>query len=262
VRLWLAVVVAGAVMPLTVFTDSHSVGMIPLVNPIVGNEGFLVMVEGDAELVRNESEGPIAIGGDLVADGLYHVAVHNPGTFIVPGDTRPSALVVNGSIDFGDSSPFGIVRVLNDGYVKIGDLGGAEVSSVDQNEAPALTQITSDASRDTTPRIELSVSQPEDSVGPVQVIDFDAVFDQFRERSTGLAACPNDVTLLDGNEIPFPDQDAIPPGQHCQDPLDAGGSECAEHQLGDPQPHFHAHVPEFAVRRHSVADQRRHERRR
>ncbi|MGP3912576.1 hypothetical protein [Nonomuraea sp. 10N515B] len=52
------------------------------------------------------------------------------------------------------------------------------------------------------------MSQPEDSVGPVQVI----VFDQFRERSTGLAACPNDVTLLDGNEFPFPDQGAIPPG--------------------------------------------------
>ncbi|WP_327580451.1 choice-of-anchor A family protein [Nonomuraea sp. NBC_00507] len=154
----------------------------------------------------------VMASGRLRGEAASFVAVHNPGTFIVPGDTRPSALVVNGSIDFGDSSPFGIVRVLNNGYVKIGDLGGAEVSSVDQNGAAALTQITSDAGRDTTPRIELSVSQPEDSVGPVQVIDFDAVLDQFRERSTGLAACPNDVTLLDGNEIPFPDQDAIPSG--------------------------------------------------
>jgi hypothetical protein len=77
-RTWSVAVVAGAVMSVPAFTASHSAGMIPLVNPVSGSEGFLVMVEGDVELVRNESEGPIAVGGDLVLGGLYNVAVHFP----------------------------------------------------------------------------------------------------------------------------------------------------------------------------------------
>ncbi len=37
------------------------------------------MTEGNARLVTNESEGPIATGGDLTLGGTCNVAIHSAG---------------------------------------------------------------------------------------------------------------------------------------------------------------------------------------
>lgn len=174
-------------------------------NPVAGNLGFNVMTEGNASLVATESEGPIAVGGNLIVGGGYNVSLHDAGTFTVGSDARPSSLVVGGRVDWASGAPSGLVRVLA-GYVKIGDLAGSEVHALDGNGAQVNTRVTeTGADYGASPRIELAVQQPKDTVGAAGLIDFTAAFGTFRERSATLAACPNDVALLDSSGVPLID---------------------------------------------------------
>lgn len=183
-------------------------------NPVEGNKGFGVVVEKDAMLGSTESEGPIAIGGNLAFGSAYNDSLHDAGTYTVPGDARPTALLVNGSVDFAGSSSSGVLRVLSNGYLKLGSLSGAQVLNTDSNQASVNTRVVATgASYDSVPRIELTTQQPLASVGPHSgLIDFDALFAAYRDRSTAMAACPTNVTLLDGNAVPLPDQSVIPAG--------------------------------------------------
>lgn len=170
-------------------------------NPMEGNNGFGVIVEEDALLGSTESEGPVAIGGDLSFGANYNVALTDPGTFVAPGDTEPTALLVDGQVDFPASDPNGVLRVLNNGYVKIGDLTGADVLNTDSNNASVNTRVVVEgAAYETVPHIELTTQQPLASVGPQPgLIDFTALFDTYRERAQQIADCPANVTLDNGS---------------------------------------------------------------
>jgi choice-of-anchor A domain-containing protein len=95
--------------------------------------GFNAFVETQTTLASTEAEGPIATGGDLIIDGAYNVSMKNTGTFTAGSDAQPSALVVGGGIDFPGSGATGVIRVLDQGYVKTGDLTGTEVLTTDDN---------------------------------------------------------------------------------------------------------------------------------
>ncbi|MFD6095277.1 choice-of-anchor A family protein [Nocardiopsis flavescens] len=161
-------------------------------DPLEGNRGFLVVVEGDATLAGNESEGPVAIGGDL-SFGAYNVAAHTPGSYVAPGDEHPSALVVNGSVDLGSSS--GDLKVLQSGLVKVGEPGGSEISTTDANGAEVATVIAAPGAREAAPRISLTTRQSRDSV-VVEAFDVAALFPAHRQRSAGMAACDTTVEPL------------------------------------------------------------------
>jgi choice-of-anchor A domain-containing protein len=193
-------------------------------NPVAGNQGFGVVVEKNAMLGGTESEGPIAIGGDLSFGPGYNVSLHDAGSFTVAGDAHPTALLVNGSVDLAGSSPSGVLRVLSNGYLKLGSLSGARVLNTDSNGASVNTRVVATgASYDSVPHIELTTQQPLASVGPHPgLIDFDALFAAYRDRSTAMAACPTNVTLLDGNAVPLPDQKVIPSGSNIKIHLAAG----------------------------------------
>ncbi|MEU4833790.1 choice-of-anchor A family protein [Streptosporangium sp. NPDC023615] len=182
-------------------------------NPVSGNNGFTVVVEGDTRLNSNENEGTLAVGGDLILTGDYRVAGQNPGTFVVAGDARPTALVVGGRVDFAQSSPTGRLSVLSNAYVKIGDLTGSFVQNVDGNGALVNTRINATGDYDAPARVELTVRQPVASVGPVSVIDFAALFATYRQRAADLALCANNVILRDGNGVPLPGN-VVPPGSN------------------------------------------------
>ncbi|MDT0268679.1 choice-of-anchor A family protein [Streptomyces sp. DSM 44915] len=192
-------VVLGATLPLAFASPASAQGFQG--NPLEGNEGFGVIVEEDAQLGSTESEGPVAVGGDLSFGAGYNVALNTPGTFVAPGDTNPTALLVGGQVDFAASDPNGVLRVLNDGYVKIGDLTGADVLNEDNNGASVNTQVVEEgAPYNSVPRIELTTQQPLASVGPQPgLIDFADVFATYRERAQQIAECPANVTLDDGN---------------------------------------------------------------
>ncbi|MGC5011115.1 collagen-binding domain-containing protein [Streptosporangium sp. DT93] len=182
-------------------------------NPVSGNNGFTVVVEGDTRLNSNENEGTLAVGGDLILTGDYRVAGQTAGTFVVAGDARPTALVVGGRIDFAQSSPTGRLSVLSNAYVKIGDLTDTFVVDVDGNGALVNTRINATGDYDAPARVELTVRQPAASVGPVSVIDFAALFATYRQRAADLALCANTVILRDGNGVPLPGN-VVPPGSN------------------------------------------------
>nr|AAZ23065.1 hypothetical protein [Streptomyces fradiae] len=191
-------------------------------NPVEGSNGFGVVTEGDATLGSTESEGPVAVGGDLAFGAGYNVALNTPGTFVAPGDARPTALLVDGRVDHAASSPSGVLRVLQGGYVKIGDASGSAVLNEDANGASSNTRVVAAASPyDSTPRIELTVQQPAGSVFQQGLMDLTALFSAYRDRADRMAGCDADVTLLDGDGNPLAPED-ITPGTDVQVSL-AGG---------------------------------------
>lgn len=187
------------------------------VNPVSGNQGFLVVTEGNAVLAGNESEGAIAVGGDLTF-GDYNVAAHTPGTYTVEGDEHPTALLVNGRVDFDASD--GDLKVLQEGYVKVGDGTGTDISTTDHNDAQVNTVLAGPEGRESTPRISLTVRQPEGSVTG-EALDIANLFTTYRERAAGLAACEANLVPLrtgEGSEASAP----FGEGANITLPLDQG----------------------------------------
>ncbi|MEV0457686.1 choice-of-anchor A family protein [Catellatospora methionotrophica] len=178
--------------------------------PTAAALGFNVFTRGNTTLTSNESEGPVAIGGNLTIGGNYQVGGATAGTFTVAGDARPSALVIGGAVNFAGSAP-AVVQVQSQGYAKVGDLSNADVRDTDDNHASVNTRIVADgASYDSQPRVQLNVQQPVSSVGPATPIDFATAFQDFRSSATDLATCDNTVTLTDAQGVPLPAN--LPPG--------------------------------------------------
>ncbi|MEU1471560.1 choice-of-anchor A family protein [Streptomyces sp. NPDC005761] len=183
-------------------------------NPLAGDNGFGVLVQDDATLGSTETEGSVAIGGDLTYGPGYNVALHTPGTFTAPGDDRPTALLVEGRADHANSSPQGVLKVLSDGYVKIGDGTGSSVLDKDVNNADVSTQVVAaGAAHNSTPRIETTVRQPVGSVTDTTGLpDLDALFSTYRDRSDAIDTCDTNVVLRDAAGAPLPDQTGFPAG--------------------------------------------------
>lgn len=179
------------------------------INPVLATEGFLVMTEGDANLIGAENEGTLAVGGNLTF-AQYQLATVSAGNFIDFGDNNPTALVVNERVDFANSTPGTRLQVLQNGYVKIRDLTNTVVRNVDNNNAAVNTRVLPVDDYDAFPRVELVTRQPVSSVGPAFVLDIAAAFQSFRSASTELATCQNTVALRDPNGDPIPTP--IPPG--------------------------------------------------
>ena len=181
-------------------------------NPLEGDNGFGVLVEGNTFLGSTESEGPVAMGGNL-SFGTYNVSLHNVGTYTAPGDTRPAGLVVNGRVDLAGSVPGGVLSLLSDRYVKIGDLTGVQALITDSNGASVNTQITATgAGYNSTPRIGLTTQQTPASVAASSGFDVAALFPTYRARATEMATCATTVILRDSAGNPLPQQEGFPAG--------------------------------------------------
>ncbi|WP_424852319.1 collagen-binding domain-containing protein [Streptomyces sp. SAI-170] len=181
-------------------------------NPVAGNNGFGVVTEGDATLGSTESEGPVAVGGDLTFGDGYDVSVHTAGTFTAPDDSRPTALLVGGQVDYAGSSQVGVLRVLQSGYVKLGRMTGGRVLTRDDNGASADTHVAmSGFPYDSTPRIELTTRQPATSVTRSGLMDFPSLFSTYRDRADAMAECAANVraTVPDNGRLEI----ALTPGR-------------------------------------------------
>ncbi|GAB3081578.1 hypothetical protein GCM10027186_45210 [Micromonospora schwarzwaldensis] len=189
------------------------------VNPVAPAQSFGVMTEGNSRVVTNENDGTMAVGGDL-AFGNYQLANNTAGSFVVPGDSRPTALVVGGRVDFAASVPGTRLQVLSQGYAKVGNLTGTFVRDTDNNGAAVNTRILPTNNYDAFPRVELTVRQAPANVGPTSPVNFTDAFASFRSTSTGLAGCENSVVLTNpnGQVLPRP----IPPGSNAVINLTSG----------------------------------------
>lgn len=164
-------------------------------NPMAGNNGFGVVTQRDALLGGTSTEGSVAVGGALRFGAGHTVAPRATGGFTARGDTRPTALLVGGRVDFAGSATNGVLRVLDRGYVKVGDLTGSAAQATGMNGTAVNTRlVAAGAGYHATPRIELTTPQPPSSVGPARgLMDFDALFATHRHRADALARCQGNV---------------------------------------------------------------------
>lgn len=180
-------------------------GTVQAQSPTAPALGFNVFVQNGARLVNNETEGPVAMGGDLTVDGGYQVSINNPGSFYVSG-VRVT-LVVGGKVNYNS----GALTVNQNGYVKIGNASGSTAWYTDNNGAYAPMRITPGSDYNGSPRINLQVSSNtlgvSAAVNPVfqsGVIDFAAAFATLKNNSTCMA------TLADNAVITTPGGSIIP----------------------------------------------------
>jgi choice-of-anchor A domain-containing protein len=175
-------------------------------SPTQPAQGFNVFAENGLTLVTNESEGPIACGGDLTIRGNYQVAVHNAGTFMV-NDVK-IGLLVGGKVNYTSGNA---LQVNQNGYVKIGDGSGSHVWYYDQNNAASPIRITPTANYDSSPRImlqansnQLGVSVNNNPVFQGGLIDFASAFQAMREKSLSISQCTSNAQLTNPNGQSIP----------------------------------------------------------
>ncbi|QNE36932.1 collagen-binding domain-containing protein [Leifsonia shinshuensis] len=182
----------------------------PVAQPLAGhpaNSGFTVIAQGNVLLAADESEGTVAVGGNLSFTTSYNVAAHSPAvpTFTAPGDTVPTLLYVRGGVVFPPTAVN--LKVLNGGYTKIGDTATYTAFDHDQNNALINYSIVPPGGTvNTNPQISGTVTQTPASIGtpvPSSLIDVDGAFALYRPTATALAGCDENVLLTDANGAPI-----------------------------------------------------------
>ncbi len=201
--------VFASVVTATVLTAPAADALAP-VNPVrvdlnghPANSGFLVFVEHNVALNADQSEGTIAVGGNLSFNSTYNVAAHTPKdtTFTAPGDSGPTYLYVGGGMAWTGSQ---ILRVLSSGFTKIADSTTYTALNTDQNGASVTYRIVQKgAGFDSFPRIEgtTNAQNPASIATPVpaSLIDVAGAFTRYRQVTTELAGCPTNTVLTDPN---------------------------------------------------------------
>jgi choice-of-anchor A domain-containing protein len=182
----------------------------PVRVPINGhpaNSGFLVFVENDVTLRNDESEGTMAMGGNLRIQQSYNIAIHAPkdSTFTDEGDSGPTFLYVGGGIRWEDTNAQ--VRVLNQGFTKVADTTTYDAHTRDQNNAEVNYRLTPPGRPfNSQPYLEgntkaQTVASIKHRPGP-DLINVAAAFDVYRALTRELAACPANVELV-SPDYPF-----------------------------------------------------------
>ncbi|GAA4464849.1 hypothetical protein GCM10023093_16000 [Nemorincola caseinilytica] len=167
--------------------------------------GFNVFLEGNARLVNNETEGPLACGGNLIVAGGYQVSINDPGTFYVSGVR--TTLVVGGRIEYSS----GTLQVNQNGYMKIGNCIGSTVWYQDPNGAYPPIRITPGSSYDGYPRIHLQASANtlgvSAAVNPIcqaNVIDFASAFATMRACALSMKNLTDNAYITNSGGTPIP----------------------------------------------------------
>ena len=170
------------------------------VNPVTGSQGFGVFVAGNVALNATSSGGPVALGGNLsFGPSSFNVATQTQGSFTASGDSKPTGLLVGGSINWSGSSSSGSVNVQSS-YMKIGNMTG---SAVAQSGTAATHVVPTGNSYSSLPQLASTLNQPTASVTQSGLINFTSAFSTFATQSAGLAACTSTIALDAANGTPL-----------------------------------------------------------
>ncbi|QDP96065.1 choice-of-anchor A family protein [Microlunatus elymi] len=213
--------VGALVIGLTMAGSPASSAAVNGINPVrvqvdghPANSGFLTFVERNVGIHANESEGTVAMGGDLLIDSNYNVAAGSPPVFdtIQPsGDARPTYLYVGGGVQWLDTNAR--VQVHNQGFTKIADTSTYDAFDTDNNGAAVNYRIVEDGASylDVPPAIDGTTRQsPESIASPAaDLLDISDAFVAYRSITDDLAACAATVQLTDAQGNPL---DEITPG--------------------------------------------------
>lgn len=171
-------------------------------SPTAPAKGFNVFVRNNFTANSSETEGPVAMGGNLIINGGYGVNIHNEGNFSVNG--AKIGLVVGGQVNFVN----GTLQVLNDRYVKIGNGSNLTVWYTDNNGAASPMKIipagqphwysnaiSMSARNNNVAGFSGTVSASNNPVLQANVINFAAAFDTMQNTSISLSSCTNNAVL-------------------------------------------------------------------
>lgn len=175
-------------------------------SPTTPAKGFNIFALNNLALATNETEGPVACGGDLSIKGNYQVCLHNAGTFMVSG--VKIGLLVGGKVIYQSGNA---LQVLQNAYVKIGNGTGSYVWYYDQNNAASPIRITPNASYDSSPKIMLSANSNQLGVNsgnnPVfqgGLLDFASAFTSMQATSASISMCTGNAQLTNPNGQSIP----------------------------------------------------------
>ncbi len=185
-------------------------------NPLAPAIGFNVIVKNNLTVSSNETDGPMAAGGDFYIEGGYQVNIHPVGTY-TGKESKVIGLYIGGRVYYNDKVS-GIVKIGNDRYVKIGDLTGSVVDNGDDGKEN--TRIYKDAftkthEKDREPRIELALNQPIESIHikSHEKLDMESIFHELQNNSTLIANCESSVELYDTDKSSHPGKGKITVGE-------------------------------------------------
>jgi len=168
-------------------------------NPLSSVGKFNVFTQGNATLTNNESEGPVAIGGNLTVGGNYQITTVNVGDLKV--GNIPIGLVVGGGVTLTS----GQLQMNSQGYVKIGNCTGLTVWYKDNNDAFSPIRITKNTEGYASPSSWIQINTQADGwagyAQPNQVsstnnpvcettsVNFTSAFTTLKANSSSLAQC-------------------------------------------------------------------------
>jgi choice-of-anchor A domain-containing protein len=198
------------------FFISASTTLIHAQSPTAAAKQFNIFVKGDVNLVSSETEGPVAVGGNLTTNQYQISFDKSHGVFTV--NNASIGLAVRGGVKLNSGS----LTVNGDNYVKIGNstpsspsLTNLKTWYVDENKAASTIRITGAASGySSSPNITINANKNtwtpnvSESVNPVfenvfgtadHQIDIDGAFVAMIKRSGHLAALTDNLSIRDQN---------------------------------------------------------------
>ena len=158
--------------------------------------GFNIFVQNNAAFYTSQSEGAVAIGGDLTIAGGYEVATQN--AFYYQSNGLNLGLLVGGKVNYNN----GGLQVLNNGYVLIGNQNGSVAWYTDPNNATPPIRITPNSNYNDQTIIMLQASAPTLNVSatnnPVfqpNPINFASAFSTMQSSSAAISALSDNTVI-------------------------------------------------------------------
>ena len=167
--------------------------------------GFNVFVQNGATLNNNETEGPVAMGGNLTIAGGYQVSTNYTGTYTVGG--VHVTLLVGGKVIYSSGS----LTVDMNGYVKIGDSTGSHAWYLDMSGAASPMRVTPGTDYNGSPRINMQVHSTDIGVSATSnpmfqsgLINFATAFTQMKAKSTCMSGLTDNAYLTNSGGTVIP----------------------------------------------------------
>ena len=206
-------VTAAGVVVLDTATAPSAHALVVPVNPVTvnvgghrANSGFLVFVEHDVTLRNDESEGTMAMGGDLRIQSNYQIAGASTvsRTFTDEGDNQPTNLFVGGGIRWDNNNANVYVQ---QGFTKVANTATYTAHDRDENNAVRNYRLTRHGQPfSSNPFIDGRTQQSPASVAhrpSNDLINVAASFDVYRILTRQLGACPATAQLVTDQGVPL-----------------------------------------------------------
>ncbi|MFP5042813.1 LruC domain-containing protein [Parasediminibacterium sp. JCM 36343] len=166
-------------------------------NPISPALAFNVFAQNGVAFYTSETEGPVAMGGDLTIAGNYNVSNHNNFSYQI--NKVNIGLLIGGKVSYKGGNS---LQVLNNGYVIIGNQNSSKAWYTDQNGASSPIRITQGSNYNATPNILMSASATtlgvSATVNPIfqtPTIDFAGAFKTMQTSASSISSLKDNMVI-------------------------------------------------------------------